>query len=731
MINLLTYESGCVFVHPDDTSLKTTKAFTHGSIAFDLKSHTVVFGQLPAVAVPEAIALQEGAELKFQFLTPDGELRKQVRSGVLSKNEKQPGILRISGTAKTARKFTAEDGWGNAIYKYRVYITHPGLKTDGEIPAWLKESTERQKAFWNRLAWLCRDARRRCSAVPTEEIIAFVQTTILPEIDAFNDALGRSKEKLKHPTKLKVEMPGLDGLWNFVGELRKRIEKGRAVPDGLLEKVILFAQQYKADYTPLNEFITNLTAIAEKEATALALRRFEIRPTVSSFKAALGRRKTMKVPWSEGWPLIKYPDSPKANNWGLHYYFNKAGVDAALLETGSGVPGLTFGPAHKPTETGHETLVGHAANRRLREAEISIAGKNREQETFRFAVLEHRPLPAHSHLKEWKLLFQDGAMWLCLVVELQRPLLDPSLLAAGLDIGWRRTEEGIRFGTLYEPAMKTIHELTIDLERSPKDHMNRIPFCINMGPTRWEKRNIQRLFPDWKPGDGIPNALGIKAALQTRRDYFKDTAKILIRKHLGEQTPAWLEKAGRNGLLHLKEEFKEDVELQGLLTQWERDDEQVGGLASMYSKTVTARIEYGQLQIAHDVCRHLQQKGLTRLIVEDNFLAQIAQNQDNEDPVSLKRSQKYRQFAAIGKFIALLKNTAAKYGITVDAHAALNTTRICQYCNHLNPATEKERFNCEGCGREIKQDDNAAVNLSRFDSDLELAEMAVHAGREV
>ena len=239
--------------------------------------------------------------------------------------------------------------------------------------------------------------------------MAFVPETILPEIDAFNDALVRSKAKIKHSAKLKTEMPGIAGLWHFVGQLRTRIEKGRTVPEGLHEKIIAFAEQFKPDHTPLNKFLNNYHNIAAKEATGLGLLRYEIRPTVSGFKAVLDRRKTTKAAWSEGWPLIKYPDSPKAANWGLRYYFNTAGLGSAQIESLKGVPGLTFGPhlnvwtALKPSDTGHELLTGLAATKRsLCAAEISISGPNHEQCTFRFGVLYHRPLPAGSHLKEWK-----------------------------------------------------------------------------------------------------------------------------------------------------------------------------------------------------------------------------------------------------------------------------------------------------------------------------------------
>jgi hypothetical protein len=559
-----------------------------------------------------------------------------------------------------------------------------------------------------------------------EEIIGFVQSVILPQIDAFNNALGQSKEKLKHPTKLKADMPGLDGLWNFATELRKRIEKGRAAPAGLLDQVVRFAQQFKADYTPFNNFVVNFEAIAAREATALALRPFESRPTISAFRAVLARRKTVKVPWSEGWPLIKYADSSKATNWGVHYYLNQAGTDSALLDAGEGIPGLSFGPPRKPSETGHEKLTGVAANRIMREAQISLLGDHKKLWVFRFGVLQHRPLPPKSYLKEWKLIYHDGKLWLCLVVELQRPVPEPGQLAAGLDIGWRRTEEGIRFGTLYEPATKTFRELTVDLQKSPDDHKDRAPFRIDLGPSRWETRNARKLVPDWQPGDTVPSAFETRSLLQARRDRLKETVKRQLRDHLGKRLPVWFEKAGRRGIFRLADEFRDDATVCAVLNTWRQTDDGLAKLVSMYFDRSAKRIEYGHAQVAHDVCRLLKRRGVTRLIVEENFLSRTSQ-QNNESSIGLQRSQKYRQFAAVGKFMFILKNTAVKYGIMVDPIAARNTTRICQYCNTLSPGTDKEQFTCKGCGREVRQDQNAAVNLSRFGSDPVLAEIALHA----
>lgn len=745
MIDHLTVVEGTtVQVHLSSISLKATKAFTHGSIVFDIKTKTVTFGKVDPVPIPKGLTLKEGITLQFILVAPDGNLRKQKREGVLRFDENRPDIFRIGGHAQTERRFPAEDGWTNIVYKYRAYFTHPGLKTDGEIPVWLKESVARQKEYWNHMAWLCREARRKCSPEAPEQIKAFVESTILPAIDQFNDSMGKSKDKMKHPAKLKVDTPGVDGLWHFIGELRVRTKKELPVPEGLLDTVVKFAEQFHPDYTPLNKFMATLPETIDREAKALNLRPFEKRPISTAFKAVLDRRKTTKVSWTDGWPRIQYPDSPGAGDWGIHYYFNKAGVETLLLETPKGVPGLVFEPpAPKSKLQKPDSCHGR---RQLREVEITLPSGQNSQWSYRFGILQHRPLPPNSHIKEWKLIYDDGdtrknsKLWLCLVLEVQNPVFIPSDLVASLDIGWRRTRSGLRFGTLYEPATKTFRELTIDFGLSPRNETKRILYSINMGPTHDEKRQIKLIQPGWKAGDPYLNGLEIRNYLQMRRDHEKENTKLLMRQSGGDQLPDWFDKAGRRGMLRLQEEIRAEKTEKGklaewqisvleILDQWQKRDEEIGQMADKFGKRLVRRLADGQSEVANDVCRYLQSKGITRLVVENNFLAKMSQHHDNEDPVSLKRSQKYRQFAAVGRFVTLLKNVAAKYAIMISVHEAKNTTRICQFCNHLNPAVDKEQYQCENCHRLIKQDQNAAVNLSRFEGNEELAEMALEAGQ--
>jgi hypothetical protein len=715
MISKLTIIDSTIHVRAQTNSLKVTKNFTHGGVKFDRKTGLVTFGSLPAVHFPASIPLHDGETLNFQLVAPDGTLKKQRRVGILRK-VRDADIYRIAGISKTPGCFTIDDGWQIEVFKFRAYFTHPGLVTTGSPPEWLRKSIKRQRDFWNRLAWVCREARRKCFPVSSDEIKEFVNETILPEIDALNNTLGRSNQKIKHPEKLKVDMPGADGLWKFVGELRKRIENGKPVPNGLVDQIVSFAEHFKANYTAINEFESNISEIGEEEAQKLGLLRHEIRPVLSSFKSVLKNRRTRKLAWSEGWPLIKYSDSPDAKNWSLSYYLNRAGVKASDIETAKSVPGLHFGHPKEASATGHPNMTGCAAERLLREASIRIPNRNKELWEFRFGVLQHRPIPEDSHIKQWQLSEIDGKLWLNLTLEVKREAPAASTEnAAGVDIGWRRTEEGVRIGVLYEPVDGTYKEVILDFQRSPRDHSERVPFRVNLGPTRWEKRNINRLIPEWKEGDRMPGTVELRAILGKRRSNLKDHAKALLRKHLGDAVPAWFDKAGKKGLLHLAEEFKHDSTVNQIVTDFITKDRALNTLVSDYMERSTLRLEYGYQQIAHDICKYVDSKGVTCIVVEEGFLSRVSQQEPDPEIdgyYALKNSQKYRQFSAVGKFVAILKMIARKQAISIKEVPASDTTRICHECGYLNPAKAKQRYQCHGCQRLIDQDYNASANLS-------------------
>jgi transposase len=751
--------NGTFNIHQSVVALSSTKAFTHGTVI--VTSRDITFSKLPALPLPDGFVPTYGTTqradvdgkhakqnrtitLHLQLVGPDGEPKKQTRTIVLVENDKTPGVFKQAGQSKTPSTFSADDGWKIANYNFRAYFTHPGVKTDDGIPAWLRASTERQTKYWNKLAWLCREARRACSDVSVEDIKAFVSGTILPAIDALNNTLGNPKLKMKHPTKLKTDTPTLDAVWRFVGVLKGRVEKDLPVPPNLLEQVSAYTDLHKADYAPLNDFTNNLNTVLKTEAKALNLKTWEQKPIERAFLSVIKRRRTTKCAFTEGWPLIKYPDRRNFKDWSIQFNFNKAGIPASNIDTARGFPSISFGAPLSPKDTGHLDMTGKgtksASKRKLRQAHISIAGDNHERWEFTFAVLQHRELPAGSHVKGWKLVYSEGQLFLGLVVELQRAIPEKTERAAGLDIGWRKIGDSIRFGMLYEPNGQTFRDLRVELLKSPGEPRERLPFHLDLGPDQWTRRNMKLLVPDWNPGDPTPTMIDIKSSLASRRANIQREAIRKLQEYYGEKPPVWLGKVGRRGLLkklvdlannaqkqvpegdRTSRVYEDDPGAVAIIAAWKKEDEEFDASmhqrsldfmnVSEYLRHMTKRIEYGHYQIAHDVCRHLQSSGISLLNIEEKFLSKVAQNQSNLDSEGLKKSQKYRQLVAAGAFVMILRNIADKYGIVVQEVPCVNTSRTCHFCYKQNLGTDQLRFTCAFCGKTVDQDQNAAIILS-------------------
>jgi hypothetical protein len=729
MLSKITLVENILHVHAEEISLKNTKAFTHGTVVFNAEG--VTFASFPPLPLPAGLAPIDKLTLDLQLVGPDGELRKQTRTITLIANEKVPGEFRAAGKSKTESLHTAALGWKYANYKFRAYFTHLGIKTD-PLPKWIEDSVTRQRLLWNALAALCRNARRACSSVPEDEFLLFIKETVLPAFKTYNDSLGRkgAKLKMKEPKKLKEENPSPDALWKLAGSLKHRIEEGKPVPPGLLEKVEAFTSKYKTDYSPLNTFLNNRGNIAAEEAKKYGLKHWEKKSVITSFESTLKLRKTKMMKFGEGWPRLKERLPLQVSDWNISYNFGQGGVDSAELLTEKGVPGLNLGANLAPSATGHKKMLptSSAAKRMIRPATISIAGENKERWVYNFCVLEHRHLPEGSLVKEWKLTHQDGNLWLNLIIAYPtapQEKIEAQMNTAGLDIGWRRNNEGIKFGVLYEPVTQSFNELTVDLTKIAADPTKRTPFRIDFGPGKHLRRHTADYLPNWKPGDEIPNAIDLREILRSRMDKVKDEAKNKIQEVLGDETPVWIKKVGRRGMLKMKDEtYKGNPAIVELLSAWAVKDEKLGKVFSTFSENITRRIQYGKYQVAHDVARFLHSKGVHRLNVEAKFLANAATNQTNNDEYSLKNSQRYRQFIGVAGFVAMLKEVAEKYGIEVVEVDAAYSSRTCSYCGNVNEGTQKLRFEC-ACGREIDQDQNAAIIISRS------TEKATETGEEV
>ena len=131
-------------------------------------------------------------------------------------------------------------------------------------------------------------------------------------------------------------------------------------------------------------------------------------------------------------------------------------------------------------------------------------------------------------------------------------------------------------------------------------------------------------FPDWKNGNPVPNSLISELGLQTRRDDYKNSAKILLRKHLGMRLPTWFENTGHNGLLQIEKEFKDDLVVRDILRDWKQQDEMVERFVCICVGSITRRLEHGHAQVAHEICRYLQNKATPFRLISRNIISFVS-----------------------------------------------------------------------------------------------------------
>jgi hypothetical protein len=773
-------EKGTFYVHMNQTGSKATKGFTHARVSFDPVAETVQFKDYPPIPMPSFASVVTAENvIPFGLVDPDGNVRKQRRDVLVKKSK--DGQLYSPGITSTTPNHSRDDGWRLRVMKFRAYFTHPGVETDvplgkTELPTWLRDSIGRQLRFRNRLAYLCAEARYACRPVDYEAFTTFLRETVLPAVDAFNDQCGRGKAKDKiSAKKLRGEKVSIFHLTRFGSYLDYLERVGAPAPEGLAKKISDYSKGLKLDFKPINEFERNLQKImseeryledvttVEEEAedgnvrqrkvyrrltdpaeiesrrSELELRDWEWKPVARGFASTLKQRKSMGMSFFEGWPL---PSKGVRPNWGIHYYFNNGGSDASIL-VGKGVRAMKLEPGVSPVETGREWKEsGRRARRELNPVQISFRDTlSGEVFSFRFAVLRHKfPLPDGALIKEWKLIYKKGSLWLCFVVEgkFAKPVTNSGETAA-LHIGWRKEGSEVWPAMLYDPSQtgrEAFERVVVDLGLPPEKTQNHTPFRVNMGPSR-----IGRRSPYWVTVKENSTALraephaddavqvqdtweGIEL-LSSWRDGRKDVFKSLLMTTLGSASKN-LVKAGARTLHEIGATLTDPV-LVTAYKAWAKEDMEISELITEYSNRVTARLDNGYSRIAHDICKKLSERGISTLVIQDTLLAKVAkkdpkkkkdkqkQKESEADKAILERSQKNRQHVAPALLLQKVAGLAETYGLNVKKVDNAFISRMHNdaeiECNHINPASADRLIQCEACLKMYDQDQNACRNM--------------------
>ena len=164
---------------------------------------------------------------------------------------------------------------------------------------------------------------------------------------------------------------------------------------------------------------------------------------------------------------------------------------------------------------------------------------------------------------------------------------------------------------------------------------------------------------------------------------------------------------------------QQNTELITTIERWQKVDAEYIATYGPARKKLAGRLEKGYEMVARDLCGWLAGH-VGRIVVEEPFLKKSAEQLSTDDAVSLRKSTKYRQIAALGVFLTKLQNVAPSYGLRFEKLPGTKTTTTCYDCGFLTPPSEKLKNFCGGCGKLISQDFNAAANLSCLGTDARL-----------
>ncbi len=591
MLSRIELANDFLDVPEQESTLSGTYTFKAGTIIIDPAAQTISFGKRFTFPLPEGFTPSESKPLKLRLVDNTGKFKPQTRTEMLTladpSGKIQPdqidalrnletAVYRVSGK-RSQKSRKQEDGWTYRVLKFRAYITHPGIETDTLQPFrpfgdrspvpdsyWLTDSIHRCRLFWNRLVRRCEYARGQCETAPYEEIKRFVSDVVLAAIDAMNMAFRRDQGrlKMKHPRHLKADTPSIDSLRRFAYQLKMMAKDGVPVPVGLEEQIREFIGRHPMNRKPIFEFCANFKAIAEEEAKNFGLESYERKFWINAFRTVLERRRDRekaaknggeRLLFSAGWPKYKDGDSDLEGDWGIHISEGQANVSADKILSVKGIRGIRLSDPVNPADSGHPLMGldslgrGQTDRRKLRQATISLDGGKK---IFRFAVLQHRDVPDNAFVKGWRLRHEAGAYWLSYILEVQNPPLAAiertACHAAGLDIGWRQTPDGMRIGMLWDGESQHYQEIIVNLTESPTATDARATFRVAMGPSRHgretlkliqhaQRNGMERMIPGYHDR-GVDTFQGL-VELQTRRNAAKDKLKRRIAEILGDDTP--------------------------------------------------------------------------------------------------------------------------------------------------------------------------------------------------
>ncbi len=176
--------------------------------------------------------------------------------------------------------------WPMLSYKYRLWLTHSGLTSEGKLPPAVEHAIKKKLEFWNRLCDLMNEAITAGQPLTSEEIDALAEACerMLTE---FNNSVRIQKDKLRFPEDDKKEIPArrYRGYIRTFYSLAHRKAEGRPYPEKLCALLSEFRESHPHNFAPLWEFERNHAHIASNLASEMGL------PILSTGRSWIGSRR--------------------------------------------------------------------------------------------------------------------------------------------------------------------------------------------------------------------------------------------------------------------------------------------------------------------------------------------------------------------------------------------------------------------------------------------------------
>jgi hypothetical protein len=318
---------------------------------------------------------------------------------------------------------------------------------------------------------------------------------------------------------------------------------------------------------------------------------------------------------------------------------------------------------------------------------LTVHRRDGERRQATWPIVMDRPLPEESRIQEitvHRRAVADRWEWsVSFLLRVPPPDIQVAgARACGLDLGWRRINDGIRVATV------VAEDGTRDFITLPETFVRRQTRIEELASVRAQKRNelLAALAAlDWASAPEELRAAANRAVERKRYETLHDLALAWRR------FPNWQADVARTVSEWRRQDRKDWQELEGLRRRI------TNARQYHYRVAVKALVErFGSIGIED---------------VDWRALAARVRSDGTDNDIA-RATATYRNLASPGLFLLELRRAAQAAGARIHAHAG-KSTWLCAECgNEAAPVDRAELYHtCASCGATWDQDVNAARNL--------------------